>query len=321
MVIFKRIKSDWGVLRQTISEFSNDNGTKLSASLSYYTVFSIAPILFIVISLAGIFYGKEAVQGKLFLEMKQLIGDDAALQIQDMIAHTQLQSNTTLGAIIGISVLIIAATGVFTEIQGSINYIWSIKAKPAKSWLKYITDRILSFSLVIGLSFIMLVSLVVNAAMDLLGEQLQQMFSHTTFYLLYSINVVVIFFVISFFFAVIYKVLPDATISWGDAFKGAMFTGFFFMLGKLLIGLYLANSKASLAYGAAASLVIILLWVYYTSVILYFGAEFTKVYALKRGKGIKPYKDAVYIIKEEKKEVPPFEIKSEKMQQDIDTVK
>jgi membrane protein len=318
MVIFKKIKSEWGVLKQTIDEFSNDNGMKLSASLSYYTVFSVAPMLFIVISFAGIFYGREAVQGRLFWEIRKLIGDNAAAQIQEMIAHTQLQNNTTLGAIMGGVALVIGATGVFTEIQDSINYIWSIKAKPAKGWLKYITNRVLSFSLIVGLGFILLVSLVVSAGMDVLSNRLSAMFSNATFYILYGLNLIIIFLVISFFFAVIYKVLPDAKIAWKDSFKGAMFTAFLFMLGKFLIGLYLGNSKTSLAYGAAASLVIILLWVYYTSVILYFGAEFTKVYALKKGNGIKPYKNAVYIIKEEKKEVPPFTIKPENIEKTED---
>jgi membrane protein len=309
MVIFTKIKDRWGVLRQTFSEFSDDNAMKLSASLSYYTVFSIAPMLFVIISFAGIFYGKEAVQGQLFGQISTLIGSKAAVQIQDMIAHTQMENNTTLGSILGGIVLIIGATGVFTEIQDSINYIWSIKAKPQKGWLKYILNRILSFSLVVGLGFIMLVSLAVNTIMDLLNKRLSAVFSDVTFYIFYGINLLLIFFVISFFFAVIYKVLPDAKIAWKDAFKGAMFTSFMFMLGKFLIGLYLGNSKASVAYGAAASLVVILLWVYYTSVILYFGAEFTKVYALKKGSGITPYKNAVYIQKTEKKEVEPFTIK------------
>ncbi len=318
MVIFKKIKGEWGVLKQTFTQFSDDNGMKLSASLSYYTVFSIAPMLFIIISFAGIFYGREAVQGRLFGQIRSLIGDTAAIQIQDMIAHAQTENNTTIGATIGIIVLVIGATGVFTEIQDSINYIWSIKAKPAKGWLKYITNRVLSFSLIVGLGFILLVSLVVSALMDVLNAQLERFFSETTFYLMYALNVTIIFFVISCFFAIIYKVLPDAKIHWKDAFKGAMFTSFLFMLGKLGIGLYVGNSSTSAAYGAAASLVVILLWVYYTSLILYFGAEFTKVYALTKGKGIEPYKNSVFIVKEEKKEIPPFKIESEEQKKEED---
>ncbi|MBC7868296.1 MAG: YihY/virulence factor BrkB family protein, partial [Gloeobacteraceae cyanobacterium ES-bin-316] len=156
--------------------------------------------------------------------------------------------------------------------------------------------------------FLMLVSLVINAAMDALNESLTRIFSNGTFYLMYTLNILLIFAIISFFFTVIYKVLPDATIYWKDAMKGAMFTAVLFLIGKFLIGYFVGSSKTSAAYGAAASLVIVLLWVYYTSVILYFGAEFTKVYALQRGKGIKPHPNAVYILKEEKKEIPPFTI-------------
>lgn len=316
---FKRVKSEWKILRQTVSEFSDDNAMKLSASLSYYTVFSIAPMLFIIISFAGIFFGKEAVQGRLFGQIRSLIGDSAAVQIQEMIANTQTQNNTTVGAIVGIVVLVIGATGVFAEIQDSINYIWSIKAKPAKGWLKYIVNRVLSFSLIIAMGFVLIVSLVINTAMDVLGEMLARLFSDATYYLLYALNIVLIFFIISGIFTVIFKVLPDGKIHWKDAFKGAMFTSFLFLIGKFLIGLYLGNSSTSLAYGAAASLVLILLWVYYTSVILYFGAEYTKVHALVKGKGIEPYKNAVYIVKGEKKEIEGYKIESE--QEKIDAGK
>lgn len=314
MIIFTHIKRNIGILRQALIEFDNDNVFKLSASLSYFTLFSIAPLLFLLVSFAGVFYGKEAVQGSLIVQLQQLVGSNAAQQIQEMIASVHLNDESAVGAIAGGVVLFVGATGVFTEIQGSMNYIWSIKAKPRKGWIKYLVNRLISFSLVVSLGFLMLVSLVVNAAMDALSSRLEVLFSENTFYIMYALNVFIIFITISFFFAIIYKVLPDATIHWKDAAKGAMFTAALFLLGKFLIGYYLGNSHTSAAFGAAASVVILLLWVYYTSVILYFGAEFTKVYALRRGKGIKPYGNAVYILKEEKKEIPPFEIKPEKEQ-------
>jgi membrane protein len=311
MIIFSHIKKNIGLLRQTFIEFSNDNVIRLSASLSYFTIFSIAPMMFLIISFAGAFYGKEAVQGRLFGQLQKLVGSNAATQIQDMIANTHLKDESTFGAIIGGIILLFGATGVFTEIQDSINYIWSIKAKPKKGWLKYIINRIISFSLIVSLGFLMLVSLVINALMDALNERLSAIFSQGTFYFMYTMNILLIFAIISFFFTVIYKVLPDATIYWKDAMKGAMFTAVLFLAGKFLIGYFIGSSRTSAAYGAAASLVIVLLWVYYTSVILYFGAEFTKVYALQKGKGIKPHKNSVYILKEEKKEIPPFAITPE----------
>ncbi len=309
MIVFTHIKKNIGLLKQTFIEFSNDNVLKLSAALSYYTVFSIAPMMFLIISFAGAFYGQDAVQGRLFGQLQQLVGTSAAVQIQEMIANTFLKQETTFGAITGIVILLIGATGVFTEIQDSINYIWSIKAKPKKGWLKFMINRMISFSLIVSLGFLMLVSLVINAAMDALSEGLSRIFSDGTFYLMYAMNILLIFAIISLFFTIIYKVLPDATIYWKDALKGAMFTAVLFLLGKFLIGYFVGSSRTSAAYGAAASLVIVLLWVYYTSVILYFGAEFTKVYALQRGKGIKPHANAVYILKEETKEIPPFAIR------------
>jgi len=308
MIVFKSFKKNVGLLKQTFVEFDNDNVLKLSASLSYFTIFSIAPMLFLIIGFAGTFYGKDAVQGRLFTQLNKLVGSNAALQIQDMIANIYVNGESSIGTIAGIIILLFGATGVFTEIQDSINYIWSIKAKPKKGWLKFIINRMISFSLIVSLGFLMLVSLVINAAMDALSEKLASIFTEGTFYLMYSLNVLLIFGIISFFFAVIYKVLPDATIHWKDAARGAMFTAVLFLAGKFLIGYYIGNSRTSAVYGAAASLVILLIWVYYTSIILYFGAEFTKVYALQRGKGIKPYGNAVYIIKEEKKEMPAFEI-------------
>jgi membrane protein len=311
MMVFKSFKKNFGLLHQTFNEFIDDNILKLSASLSYFTLFAIAPMLFLIITFLGTIYGVEAVHGRLFGQLQKLVGVNAAVQIQDMIAQIHIQNDSKFGTVVGVMVLLVGATGVFTEIQSSINYIWSIKAVPKKGWLKFLINRLISFSLVVSLGFLMLVSLLINALMDALNDHLASIFSEGTFYLMYALNVTIIFATISFFFAVIYKVLPDAHIHWKDAAKGAMFTAVLFLVGKFLIGYYIGNSRTSAVYGAAASLVIVLLWVYYTSVILYFGAEFTKVYALQRGHGIKPLSNAVYILKEEKKEIPPFTIKPE----------
>lgn len=298
----KGIKKWLSLFKKAFGEFFKDNAMKLSASLSYYTVFSIGPMLIVIISFAGIFLGQEAVQGELYDEMKGLIGNDAALQIQNIIISIQKNDQSITGAIIGGIVLLFGATSVFSEIQDSINYIWSIKAKPKKGWLKLILNRLLSFSLVLSCGFILLVSLTVNAVMDLLNKQLMKYFPNVTIVLFYIINILTIFVVITVLFAIIFKVLPDAKIRWKDALIGASFTSILFMIGKFLIGLYLGNSDLGLTYGTAASVVIILLWVYYSSLILYFGAEFTKVYAINSGSGIEPNSTAVFIIKSESKE-------------------
>jgi membrane protein len=186
-----------------------------------------------------------------------------------------------------------------------INYIWSIRAKPKRGFVKLIINRLISFSLLIGLGFLLMVSLIINAVLDLLHETIQRYFDGLSVYIFQGLNFISILAVITCLFAVIFKVLPDATIRWRDSFVGAGFTSLLFLVGKSLISFYVANSSIGVTYGAAASIIILLLWVYYTSIILFYGAEFTKVYTLNHGSGITPDDTAVFIIKREAKELPP----------------
>jgi membrane protein len=204
--------------------------------------------------------------------------------------------------------LILGATGVFTEMQGSINFIWSVKANPKKGWLKYLINRLISFSLVLVLSFLLLVSLIINALLSVLSDRLIKLFPDYTVSLFNFINTAIILIVITGLFTVIFKILPDAIISWTDALIGSALTALLFLLGKVIIGFYLGRSNLGITYGTAASIIIILTWVYYSSMILYFGAEFTKVYALNAGEGIRPKQTAVFIIKQEAKEIPQSRI-------------
>lgn len=300
----KTIRSFGRIIKKAFLSFLDDNAFKLSASLSYYTLFAIGPLLIIVISLAGIFFAQEAVQGKLYGQIKDLIGSNAALEVQMIIRHIREIRQSRTGAIIGFIILFVGATGVFTEIQGSINYIWSVRAKPEKGWLKYIVNRLLSFSLVVAMGFLLLVSLSVNALLELLSDRLIHYFHSYAIEVFYVLNLLFILIVICCLFAVIFRVLPDAHIQWKDAFVGAAFTSILFLLGKFLIGYYLGNSNIGLTYGAAASVVVLLVWVYYSSIILYFGAEFTRIYAIERGAGIKPSRTAVFIVRKETREVP-----------------
>lgn len=300
----KRVRTVFTLLKNTTIAFLDDNAFKLSASLSYYTIFALGPLFIIIISLSAIVYGKDVVEGRLFRQLSDLIGSDAAIQIQNILSNAQHTHATTLGAIIGFIVLFIGATGVFTEIQGSINFIWSVRAKPKKGWLKYLLNRLLSFSLVVGLGFVLLVSLIISALLTFLSETLTKKFPDFPVGLFNLTNSLIILTVITCLFAVIYKILPDAIISWKDAWIGSIFTAALFLLGKFLIGYYLGKANLGVTYGAAASVVIILAWVYYSSLILYFGAEFTKIYALHSGEGIRPKQTAVFIIKREMKEIP-----------------
>jgi membrane protein len=296
-------KAFWRSTRQAAVDFNNDNAFKLAASLSYSMIFAIGPLLIVVISLAGIFWGQQAVEGKIYIQIKDLVGNAAALQIQDFIKYIQQSKHSMAGAIVGGAVLLIGATGVFTEIQGSINYMWAIQAKPKKGWLYLLISRLISFSLIVAFGFIAMVSLVVNSLMDLLSDYLVRYFSHLTVYFFYAINLVLILAVTVLLFTIIFRILPDAIIGWRDAFIGAMFTGVLFIVGKLLISVYLGHSNIGLMYGAAASVMVILVWVYYSSIILYFGAEFTKTYAMRHGGGIRPNDNAVFILKRESREL------------------
>ncbi len=302
----------WCILKNTFIGFDNDRGFKLSASLSYYTIFSLAPLLLLLISLAGFFFGKEAIQGQIFSEVNGLIGNQAAAQIQEIIKNMELSGKTNSAILIGAIALLIGATTVFVEIQDSINIIWKVKAKPKRGWVKILKDRLLSSSLIVGLSFLLIVSLMIDGVLLALNNWLKSYFPDVTIILFQMLSAVISFAVISVLFGVIFKVLPDAKVHWKDVRKGAIFTSCLFMLGRFLIGFYIEQSNAGSAYGAAGSLIIILVWVYYTAAILYAGAEFTRVYSDFNGTKIEPADYAVFVEEHEKEKVvefiPPREI-------------
>ena len=308
-LILKTFKTIFKLLKITFVQFINDRGLKLSASLSYYTVFSLAPLLLLLISLAGFFFGKEAIQGRIFGEINGLIGNQAALQIQEIIKNMELSGKTNTALVIGFITLIIGATSVFGEIQDSINMIWKVKVKPKRGWVKILKDRLLSSSLIIGLGFLLIVTFMVNGVLLSLNDWMKSYFPNITLVLFQVINVVISFAVITLLFGVIFKVLPDVKIAWKDVRVGAFFTACLFMLGRFLIGIYIEKSETGLAYGAAGSLIIILVWVYYTAAILYIGAEFTRAYVDFKGSKIEPATYAVFIEEHEKERnlefIPP----------------
>lgn len=240
-------------------------------------------MLLIIISFTGIFYGKEAVEGEIYHQINGFVRSEAAIQIQSMIRNISHAHHDTIGATIGVIVLIIGATGVFTEIQGSINYIWSVKAEPEKGWLKFLLNRLISFSLVVSMGFILLVSLIISALMEILSDNLKRFFKDYTVYLFHVVDMLLVFLVITGLFAVIFKVLPDAKIK--ETSPDRRWVHFFtLLLGKFVIGFYLGKSDVGIAFGTATSIIVILYWIYYSSLILYFGAEFTKLYAIETGR-------------------------------------
>ena len=293
-------KDYWPILKESASEFVEDNCVKLAAALSYYTVFSLAPMLLVIISVASIFLGREAIQGELFGQIQGLVGQSAAAQLQEIIKNAELSNKSGLAAALGIGTLIVGATTLFAEMQDSINFIWSIKAKPKRGWLKLLKTRLISFSLILSLGFLLIVSLGINALVDLLSSRLEAIFSEVSVVLFYIINQAIVLGIITLLFAVIFKVLPDGVLRWKECLIGAGFTAFLFLIGKFLISFYLGQSDLGATYGASASIVILLSWVYYSSIILYFGAEFTKVYARFDGSGIIPHEHAVMIVRQER---------------------
>ncbi|APU97689.1 YihY/virulence factor BrkB family protein [Sphingobacterium siyangense] len=304
-----KVKTYWRILKSTVSGFLNEDSMKYSASLSYYTVFSIGPILVLMIALAGIFYGEDAIEGKVFLELRGLVGSSAARQIQEVIQNLQLSGKSNLALLVSGITLILGATTVFGDIQNSINKIWHVRAKPKKGWLKLIQDRLLSSSLVIGLGFLLVVTLIVNGVILALTDQLQHYFPDITVMLMDGINFALSFGIIFLLFSVIFKALPDVNIHWRTVRAGALFTSILFVLGRYLIGVYLEHSATQDTYGAAGSFVLILLWVYYTAAILYFGAIYTREYATVMGIPIEPSQYAVHVetqeIERNVTEIPP----------------
>ncbi len=243
--------------------------------------------------MSGLFLGKDAAEGKIYAQLSDFIGSNTASQLQTMIHNASLTGKSKFAAIVGVITLIIGATTVFAQIQDTINLIWGIKPKPKKGWLNLLRNRFLSFSVIIGLAFLLLVSLTISTLIDGFSNSLKAHFPQITVIALYIINTIITFIITTLIFGAIFKVLPDAKIKWKDVLAGAVTTAFLFMLAKFGISYYISKSHVGSTYGAAGSLVILLLWVYFSAMILYFGAEFTKAFAVKFGTQIYPDSYAV----------------------------
>lgn len=293
------MKKAWTILKQSMEEVFDMRIFKLSAALAYYTIFSIPGLLIVVLWTADILSGHDSsVKESLYNQIAGLVGMDASRQIEATINNASSDlANKSFSTIVGLTTLIFGATSIFAEIQDSINMIWRLKTKPrkGKGWIKLILDRLLSFSVVISLGFLLLVSLLINGLMDLFIEQLTQYIPETQVTIAYLSNLGITFLITSFLFGLIFKVLPDARIKWRAVRAGAFVTAVLFMLGKFLISYYLGHNRMTSAYGAAGSIIVILLWVYYSAIILYFGAAFTRVYCIHNDMNIFPTQYAVWV--------------------------
>jgi len=292
-------KQSFYLLRDTWYEFSDTNAFDKGAALAYYTIFALPPILIIIINTIGWIYRDAAVSGDIYFQIKGLIGSEGAIEVQRMVENISLSSELTFATIVGVITLLLTATGMFISMQNSLNVIWGVKPKPKREYLKLAKDRLLSFAMILSITFLLLVSLVVHAVMAKIGTYLVKFLGETAIIFIQFFNNTFSLAVVAFLFAAIFKFLPDAKIRWRDVWVGAIVTSLLFSLGKYLIGLYLGNSNIATVYGAAGTVVVILTWVFYSSQILFFGSIFTLIYCRKFGGNIYPAPYAVRIIRQE----------------------
>jgi len=282
------------LLKETIQEWQEDKASRLAAALAYYTVFSLAPLLIIAIAIAGSIFGPEAARGEIVEQIQGLVGTEGAKVIETAIQNANRPNVSSIASIISIIVLLFGASGVFAQLQDALNTVWGVQPKPGRAVKGFLQKRLLSFSVVLGIGFLLLVSLIVSAALSALSNYASDVLLGVGF--LWSLlNWVLSLGVITLLFAMMYKFLPDVKISWSDVWIGAIITAILFTIGKSLIGMYLGRGSFASTYGAAGSLVIFLAWVYYSAQILFIGAEFTQVYASKFGSNIVPDKHAMQL--------------------------
>ncbi len=271
-------------LRQALAGWWNDDVPRLGASLAYYTLFSLAPILVVAIAIGGLVFGEEAVRGQIVGQIQGLIGREGAEAVQSMLEGAARPSRSVPATVIGIVTFFLGATGAFLELQTALNTIWRVKPKPGGSFLRMLLlQRLVSFGLVVAMGFLLLTSLLVSTALAAVHTYMGNAFPGA-FVLWEALNVVVSLAVITLLFALVYKVLPDVKLSWGDVWVGALVTAGLFTIGKLLIGLYLGSTSIASTYGAAGSVVVILVWVYYSAQVILLGSEFTREYVAKYGR-------------------------------------
>lgn len=278
------------LLKQTVSDWLDDDAPRLAASLAFYTALSLAPLLVIVISIAGLAFGEEAARGEIVGQIGGLVGTQGAEAVQGILESARDPSSGIIATVIGVVVLLFGASGVFGELQAALNTIWEVKPRPGRGIKGLLKDRFLSFTMVVGVGFLLLVSLVIGAAITAVGSRLG--FDEAAI-LWQAVLFVVSFAVSTLLFALIFKVVPDVRIAWRDVLPGAIATAALFTIGRYLIGLYLGRASVASSYGAAGSLVAVLVWVYYSAQILFLGAELTQAYAARKGVRITPDRDAV----------------------------
>jgi len=288
------------VVKGTFREWSEDKASRLAAALAYYTIFSIPPLLLIAIAIAGQVFGTEAAQAEVSNQIGTLVGPTAADAIEQILENASQPGGGLIATIVGIAALLFGASGVFGQLQEAMNTIWEVAPRPDRGIMGTIKDRFLSFTMVLGIGFLLLVSLVLSAALALVGNFLAELVPGGAVVVMRIVNFAISLGITTLLFALIFKIIPDVEIEWSEVWVGALVTAILFTLGKELIGWYMGRFAPGSTFGAAGSLVVLLLWVYYSAQILFLGAEFTQVYAKRQGSGIRPDESAVRLTEEER---------------------
>ncbi len=296
--VFKRA---WSFTQELFANYGQDDAFTLGAALAYYTVFSFAPLLVVAIAVASTFMEEEIVTGKLYEELNGLLGPDAAKTLQDVVTNAYSSGESIWATVLGVATLLFTASTVFATLKMSLNSIWQIQPRPTNNIIGFLLTRLLSFSFVVGLGFLLMITLIVNALIIGFMDQIAALLPALSSVFLALTSWVIATAVTAVIFAMLFRYLPDARARWKDIWAGAIFTALLFGLGRWLIGLYIGNSNFGSTYGAAGALVTLLVWTYYNSLILFLGAEFTFVWAERRGFPIRPGKHAVRVIKEVRK--------------------
>jgi membrane protein len=281
----------WHLLKEAASDWSRDRAPRLGAALAYYTVFSLVPFLVVIIAVIGLVFGQQAAQSAILSQIGELVGEQSAAAIKDMIQRADQPSTGLFATALAVGTLLLGASGVFGQLQDALNTVWGVEPKEGRGLWGFIKDRFLSFVAVLGTGFLLLVSLILSSALAAFGKWFGGLLPIPEA-VMQLMNFALSFLVITGLFALIFKVLPDARVAWRDVWIGAALTAALFTIGKFALGLYLGKSNVASAYGAAGSLVLVLLWVYYSAQILLYGAEFTQVYANRVGERIVPTPDA-----------------------------
>ena len=299
------------IVVRAFKKYGRDDPIKLAGTTAYFVIFAVAPIFIIIISVLGLVIDQETAATKLFAEINALVGEEGGQFIRTIVENFQGSERNVIGTIIGVVVFLVASTTFFSVLQSNLNYIWRVRATPKSNLLKKLKDRLLSFGLILSLGFILLVSLVIDMVLSFFKDFLSNYVDRFTIYVIGPVNVIVSFAIIVLVFALIFKVLPDAKVSWKVTWVGAIVTAVLFTIGKFVIGMVLGWTNVDVMYGAAGSIVILILWVFYSSIILYFGAEITEQYAHYYHHDIQPQRHAVKIVIRELNEEQEESIQSE----------